>query len=527
MRRKRIILTSVLVAVIGVAAPLSLAFYLSSVRAEQGEQERLRLLAGYALERAHRSIASASMALRSADALDLAPCSEAHVQQLRRITITTRSIDDIGYVENGLLKCTSNGIEEARIAVTPADFTLDNGMGLDFNLRPVVSGGKRMVGLSYRAYKVLIDPVRFSDVIVDNDIQMAVAIGKGGVLDTLHHPDPALVKTLLAGKGETGNGTADTLAHEDSIHAMLYRDGLTAVMIEPRSKLSERLRREQLLLLPLGLLMAAFIVGIVVWLSRRRLSLRGELETAVERREFFVHYQPIIALDTGVCVGAEALIRWRRPDGSMIRPDLFIPVAEEAELILPITDQVIACVIADMRAALLADRELHIAINLCASDIETGRVLDVLERALAGTDIEAQQIWLEATERGFINVEAARATIEKARARGHAVAIDDFGTGYSSLSSLQNLPLDALKIDKSFVDTIGTDAATSSVTPHIIAMARTLNMLIVAEGIETQQQADYLLERKVEFGQGWLFAKALPAAEFLTFYRARRAPSST
>ena len=520
MRRKRIIVTSVLVAVIGVAAPLSLAFYLSSVRAEQGEQERLRLLAGYALERAHRSIASAGVALRSADALDLAPCSEAHIQQLRRITITTRSIDDIGYVENGLLKCTSTGMEDTRIAITPADVTLANGMGLDFNLRPVVSGGKRMVGLTYRAYKVLIDPVRFSDVIVDSDIQMAVAIGKGAVLDTLHHPDAAQVEALLAGTGAK-------LAHEDSIHALLYRDGLTAVMIEPRSKLNDRLRREQLLLLPLGLLMAAFIVGIVVWLSRRRLSLRGELETAVERREFFVHYQPIIALDTGVCVGAEALIRWRRPDGSMIRPDLFIPVAEESDLILPITDQVIACVIADMRAALLADRELHIAINLCASDIETGRVLGVLERALDGTGIEAQQIWLEATERGFINVDAARATIDKARARGHAVAIDDFGTGYSSLSSLQNLPLDALKIDKSFVDTIGTDAATSSVTPHIIDMARTLNMLIVAEGIETQQQADYLRERKVEFGQGWLFAKALPATEFLTFYRKRRAPSST
>ena len=522
MRRKRIIIISVLVAVIGVAAPLSLAFHLSSARAELGEQERLRLFAAYALERAHRTIATASMALRSADALELAPCSEAHIQQLRRITITTRSIDDIGYVENGLLKCTSMGMEDERIAVTPADFIMADGMGLDFNLHPVVSGGKRMVGLSYRAYKVLIDPVRFSDLIVDSDIQMAVAIGKNSVLDTLHHPDPAQVQALLAGTGAKGK-----LTHEDSIHALLYRDGLTAVMIEPRSKLNDRLRREQLLLLPLGLLMAAFIVGIVVWLSRRRLSLMGELKIAIERREFFVHYQPIIALDTGVCVGAEALIRWRRPDGSMVRPDLFIPVAEESELILPITDQVIACVIADMRAALLADRALHIAINLCASDIETGRVLDVLDRALAGTGIEAQQIWLEATERGFINVEAARATIEKARARGHAVAIDDFGTGYSSLSSLQNLPLDALKIDKSFVDTIGTDAATSSVTPHIIDMARTLNMLIVAEGIETQQQADYLRERKVEFGQGWLFAKALPAAEFLGFYATRRMPTST
>ena len=174
----------------------------------------------------------------------------------------------------------------------------------------------------------------------------------------------------------------------------------------------------------------------------------------------------------------------------------------------------------------MADRSLHVAINLCASDIETGRVLDVLERALAGSGIEAQQIWLEATERGFINVDAARATLEKARARGHAVAIDDFGTGYSSLASLQSLPLDALKIDKAFVDTIATDAATSSVTPHIIAMARGLKLQIVAEGIETQAQADYLAAQQVEFGQGWLFAKALPAPEFLTFYNARLAASS-
>ena len=517
MRRKRLIIASALAALVGVAAPLALAMHLAKERAMQGEQERLRFLASYALERAQRTLVSAGDALRSVEPLDVAPCSPAHIERLRRTTITTRSVDDIGYVENGMLRCSASGMQAVPIRVTPPAFTLRNGMGVDFDLHPVVSGGRRMVGLAHGAHKALIEPVRFADVIVDHDIQMAVALAHGGVLGTLHQPDPALVRALLSGSA-LRNG---------DLHTILRRDGLTAVVMAPRSKLDARLAREHAVLLPIGLLMAAFMAGLVAWLSRRRLSLLGELKIALERKEFFVHYQPIIALATGACVGAEALIRWRRPDGSMIRPDLFIPVAEEAELILPITDQVIACVIADMRAALLADRELHIAINLCASDIETGRVLDVLERALAGTGIEAQQIWLEATERGFINVEAARATIEKARARGHAVAIDDFGTGYSSLSSLQNLPLDALKIDKSFVDTIGTDAATSSVTPHIIAMARTLNMLIVAEGIETQQQADYLLERKVEFGQGWLFAKAQPAAEFLTFYRARRAPSPT
>ena len=517
MRRKRIMITSVLAALVGVAAPLGLAMHLSMERAVQAEQERLRFLASYALERAQRTLVSAGDALRSFEPLDVAPCSPAHIERLRRTTITTRSVDDIGYVQNGMLKCSASGMQAVPVSVTPPAFTLMNGMGVDFDLRPVISGGRRMVGLVHGAHKALIEPVRFADVIVDHDIQMAVALAHGGVLGTLHQPDPALVRALLSGSA-LRNG---------DLHTILRRDGLTAVVIAPRSKLDARLARERAVWLPVGLLMAAFMVGLVAWLSRRRLSLLGELKIALERNEFFVHYQPIIALATGECVGAEALIRWQRPDGSMVRPDLFIPVAEESGLILPITDAVIACVIADLRNALVADRALHVAINLCASDIETGRVLQVLDRVLAGTGIEPQQIWLEATERGFINAGAARATLEQARERGYAVAIDDFGTGYSSLASLQSLPLDALKIDKAFVDTIATDAATSSVTPHIIAMARSLKLQIVAEGIETQAQADYLAAQQVEFGQGWLFAKALPAAEFLAFHDARRPMPST
>ncbi|CDG83227.1 EAL domain protein [Janthinobacterium agaricidamnosum NBRC 102515 = DSM 9628] len=427
---------------------------------------------------------------------------------MRVTTVTTRSVEDIGYFENGLLKCTSSGIEAERISLTPADFMLANGIGVSLHMAPHVSDGKTMVGLFYRSHKALIDPVRFADVILDQDIELAVALDDGRVLGTMHDPDPALVKRLLAG-GDS----------PDSLHALRRDAGLSALAIEPRSKIAARLRSEHIMLLPLGALMAAFLVGVVVWLSRRRLSPLAELQIAVEQREFVVHYQPIVALKTGVCIGAEALVRWRRPDGAMVRPDLFIPLAEDSGLILPITDQVVAAVIHELKDMLLADRNVHIAVNLCASDIESGRILPVLQRELAGTGIETQQIWLEATERGFLRADAARATLQRARDLGHAVAIDDFGTGYSSLSNLQSLPLDALKIDKSFVDTVGTDAATSSVTPHIIDIAKTLGLQIVAEGIETQAQADYLLARGVEFGQGWLYAKALPADQFLLFYQ--------
>lgn len=179
----------------------------------------------------------------------------------------------------------------------------------------------------------------------------------------------------------------------------------------------------------------------------------------------------------------------------------------------------------DLNSLLVADRSLHIAINLSAADVGTERVLPVIARALQHTGIQPRQIWLEATERGFVDIEAARSTLTRARELGHAVAIDDFGTGYSSLFYLEGLPLDALKIDKSFINTISTNSATSSVTPHIIEMAKTLKLKIVAEGVEMQAQADYLLERDVDYGQGWLFARPMPAADFIAYCRRAKVPS--
>jgi sensor c-di-GMP phosphodiesterase-like protein len=162
---------------------------------------------------------------------------------------------------------------------------------------------------------------------------------------------------------------------------------------------------------------------------------------------------------------------------------------------------------------------MHIAINLCAEDVSTARGLSVIDNAIKGTGIQRQQIWLEVTERGFIDIEAARTMLTRARELGYSVAIDDFGTGYSRLSYLNGLPLDALKIDKSFIDTIGMDSATSSVTSHIIDMAKSLKLVIVAEGIETQDQANYLIKHGVDYGQGWLFARPMPAKEFLAYYQ--------
>ncbi len=511
LSRAKIIVIATMLAVLGALLPISATLYLSWQRASDIESARLLTIAQRGIERARISLGDAERALQAAHQLTSPPCSTAHIRQMRLIEMNTRSIEDIGYFSDGLLKCTPAGLILREVRQTPIEFTTDNGLAISTNIIPEVNGGKGMIGISAQAYKVLIDPARFADIILNPEVQLVTATRNGKLLGSLHDPDPELVQQLLAGK---------RIPYASKV---LHDKDLIAVVIEPDSGIAAQTGREMIVLLPLGLLMAAFMVGLVVWVSRKRLSPLGELKLGVDKHEFIVHYQPLIELKTGLCVGAEALVRWQRPDGSMTRPDLFIPLAEESGLILPITDQVVTEVIRDMRHVLQADRTLHIAINISAQDIKTGRVLNVVQAALKGTDIQPQQIWLEATERGFMDIEAARTTINTAREMGHAVAIDDFGTGYSSLSYLQGLPLDTLKIDKSFIDTVDTESATSSVTPYIIEMAKALKLQIVAEGVETQAQADYLLAHDVDFGQGWLFSKALTAHEFIAYYQANRA----
>ncbi len=511
LERSRIVVIAGILAALGAILPMLAAYYLSWSIAVRNEQAQLARLADSAVMRADSALKEATRALKTANRFGMPACAEAHVSAMRSLVVNTAAIEDIGYFENGLLRCTSWGAPPRHLVRSPpADFTTDNGIEVIARTYPTISTGIAMTAFRDRSYTALTNPVRFVDVIAEPGTRIAVATRTGIVVSTLNEPHASLT-ARLADLPKTGKDAEDLFATSRGSNWI-------AVASAPSIAILNDMDRERLLLLPAGALIAALMVGLVVWLSRRRLSPLGELSIAVQRREFVVHYQPLIELKSGICVGAEALVRWRRPDGQMVRPDLFIPLAEENGLIEEITDQVIYAMIAELRTILLADRSLHIAVNLAADDIKSGRILPMMDTALKSTGILPQQIWLEATERGFMDVKSARATIEEARRRGHSVAIDDFGTGYSSLQYLQELPLDALKIDKSFIDTIGTDSATSSITPHIIDIAKSLDLHVVAEGIERQEQADYLIERGVQYGQGWLFSKALPAAEFIAFY---------
>lgn len=513
-KRSHVIAISVVLAILGATLPLIAVPMMSWSLALDKELKYLAFIGDRTLLRAEETFHAARVTLNRMQASDLEPCSPEHIALMRQHTLDSLYVAEIGYFADGMLKCTSWGTTRVEVPLAPPDYVTPDGLEVTLRLTPQVTRASEMTALASGSYNVLVLPSRFLDVFLPEGVSTALLNGEGRIIDTGNFPDPDQV---LKAAARNTNGLDD-----DNLYTISHRRDLTLVTMESRDGLDAQFRRELLYLLPLGALMAGVLVGIVVWLSRKRLSPKAEMEIALRRREFIVHYQPIIALDTGACLGAEALVRWRQPDGTMVRPDLFIPLAEETGLVKPLTDQVVDLVLSDLDALLVNDRSLHIAVNVCADDLGTGRILDVIADRLRHSDVRADQIWIEATERGFIDVDAARATLERARATGHAIAIDDFGTGYSSLQYLHGLPVDALKIDKSFVDTIGRDSANRSVIDHIIAMARELGLMTIAEGVETADQAEYQRGNGVTCAQGWLYAKAMPPADFIAFCKASR-----
>jgi sensor c-di-GMP phosphodiesterase-like protein len=280
--------------------------------------------------------------------------------------------------------------------------------------------------------------------------------------------------------------------------------------------------RMALVLGAIGVGTSVILLLLVLAIMRRRLSLQGELQRSLQKNEFEVRYQPVIDLQADKCVGAEALINWAHPEDRQVRPDLFIPLAEDTGLIEPMTEWLMKQLRLEVAGLLAEDRSLHIAINLSPCHFESGRILKTTSHIFDNSAIHPEQLIYEITERGLIKEDSgiARDVMKRLRERKSHIALDDFGTGYSSLSYIGSFPLDYLKIDKSFVEAIGTNALTAGLVDSIIDMAKRLGLSIIAEGVETRVQADYLRQHGVDYAQGWYFSRAMPIEPFRQFVRA-------
>ena len=249
-----------------------------------------------------------------------------------------------------------------------------------------------------------------------------------------------------------------------------------------------------------------------------KLILEANLRKALERDEFSLHYQPKIDVASGAIIGAEALIRWRHPDLGLISPAEFIPLAEETGLIVPIGEWALRSACAQTRKWHDAGHTwMQVAVNMSSLNFKQEHFHDMIARVIADSGLPARCLELEMTESLLMqDAEAMVNMLKRLKATGIRLSIDDFGTGYSSLSYLKRFPLDALKIDRSFVKDITTSANDATITSAIIAMARSLKLSVIAEGVETEAQASLLCEQGCQTMQGHLFSRPLPPPEFTT-----------
>ncbi len=256
----------------------------------------------------------------------------------------------------------------------------------------------------------------------------------------------------------------------------------------------------------------------------QKIRYEKELHEALDNGEFKIHFQPIVSIESQNVVGFEALTRWNSPEHGLVRPDIFMGIAEETSLIVPLGHWITetACREFGEIQKSLVERlgkipRLFCSINVSGRQMQDPKLFEILQKATWLNKIHPKQIKLEITERVFVDGSFVYDWISKCREKGYSVALDDFGTGYSSLSSLHKINANNLKVDKSFVQSMEEDHNNYVIVKSIVDMAHGLNKTVIAEGIETKSQLKMLKEIGCKYGQGYLFSKAMEKDQVIEF----------
>ena len=253
--------------------------------------------------------------------------------------------------------------------------------------------------------------------------------------------------------------------------------------------------------------------------------IHARLKDAVTHGRLELHYQPQVDVKTGLVVGVEALSRWNDPELGTVPPERFIAVAEATGLILPLSDWVLQTACRDIARWSMAGTPIRVSVNFSAQQFRQGGVEQVVEAALQRAGAQAQWLCIEITESvAMVHPELARTQLLRLRAKGCSISLDDFGTGYSSLAYLKSLPITQLKIDRSFMLGIPDNTYDVAIARAILTLAHSLGMTLIAEGVESEQQLQFLRDHGCEVFQGWLFAPALPTRQ-VDSYLAQRSPT--
>lgn len=455
-----------------------------------------------------------------------ARCDQSAVDFMRDKVFKVMYIRETGIVNDNKLMCNDlklfnppveiTDLEHRRIAERDGDIAIVPPV-------PTLQGGLSIL-VNYR-----VSANRYVNALIDPDIFQEfhdyVRLGEVSGVFLVREDGKAVVSfgSMPEGKLPPIAANLEHVQHYHGNSYSIYKADdfpIYAVVAASQAFIWQHWRRDALLLAVVGGFLSLALVLLLKRNRKRSNLLQGELWQAIDDNELLIQYQPIIDLVSDRCVGAEALIRWQHPERGLLMPLVFVPISEQTGMIRHITRWLINRVELELRDVLSQNPDIHVSINLSPSDLGAmGKKASI--RDMQFTDIPHQQVIYEITEHNLIpdNAVSAYEMMEVLRNSGAKLALDDFGTGYSNLNYLHRFPVDYLKIDKAFVDGIHKETPSSSLIDHIISIANSMQLDLIAEGIEHQYQVSYLKVRGVKFGQGWYFAKALPLEEFVTFLK--------
>ena len=514
-RRATVSLTLVLV-LFATLLPVAISLLLANWQAQSEQKRSTVLYANDVLKRSEMTALQVQSAFKRMAALtDLERCGPGALSELQAIDAASSYIQLVGSVKDDAIVCSSYGLQDPALQLGDIDYVSARGARVRNNVRfPFAPDQAFIVSENGRFAAVMHKALPVDATVAEPGVSLAIFLAsQGHAFATRGTIDPRWV----ANRDQLAPGERRTLTIDGTAVTQLRSKDydLLAIAAVGDENYWVALGGHAAAMAPFGLIVGALLSWMVLRLIHAQTTLPSAIRTGLRNREFFIELQPIVRLSDRVWVGAEVLLRWRRRDGELVRPDLFIPAAEDAGMIRQVTSRVLQLAEPVLHAIASRDEAFFLSVNIAADDLYDDGISDQLSGLLASTHSQASQLRVEITERAFLDIGRAKHQLECIRALGIPVAIDDFGTGHAGLSELIGLKVDALKIDKTFIDTIGSEAATSEVAAHIVEIAHALSLQITAEGVEEEAQAEILADWGVQCAQGWLFSKALPIDVFL------------
>jgi sensor c-di-GMP phosphodiesterase-like protein len=480
-----------------------------AVRLAEGS---LKAYATRAIGEAEAASAESRTLLSTMNASPYSFCSDAEVAWFRNLIYQSENLKEAGRIRDGKVECSATlGRLDKPIQVPVPDFSQQDGTRVYKKFAPFQLKNMPAVGLQLRDSYVVFSP--YPQLHRELPPVHYAATGKD---------DPSRKPLQLLGVAHMPSWQVLTSDGEALVGDTLYATRCSSQYfncVTDYISMPDAIRaghRELVACTILGGVTGALLGFLLSLLYRRSRSMEQQLRRAIARNKLRLEYQPIVSLEDRRIIGAEALSRWTDEDGIPVGPDVFVRLAEQRGFVGAITELVVRNALRELGETMRNYPDFQLSINVAAGDLADPRFMPMLDRALDQAGVSPRRLAIEITESSTVQYRAAMETIRLLRQKGYSVHIDDFGTGYSSLSYLQDLSIDAIKIDRSFTRAIGTGSVIGSILPQILSIADTLHLGAIVEGIETEEQAGYFARANGRIlAQGWLFGHPVPADEFI------------